>query len=186
MSRSYVAAPLVCGNVPVGMLHADTLLDGRTADRYDRDLLGKFADGLGCSIERCVISDWLGALRAGLGEFASAVSDPLFGIGGADLDTDGDPARLPGTTAPAGHEPAADWRVLTRRGLEVLQHMAAGESNAAIARSVFLLEGTVKSHVKHVLRKLGAANRAQAVSRYLDPASGARADGGEEIIRSMP
>jgi DNA-binding CsgD family transcriptional regulator len=190
MSRSYVAAPLICGTVPVGMLHADTLLDGRTADRYDRDLLGMFADGLGYSIERCVISDRLSTLRAGLGEFASSLSDLLFGIGGADLDSAGDPARQPRpvttTPAAAGRGPAADRRVLTRRELEVLQHMAAGESNAAIARSLFLSEGTVKSHVKHVLRKLGATNRAQAVSRYLSPASDAPADASKEMISSLP
>ena len=65
--------------------------------------------------------------------------------------------------------------MLTRRELEVLQHIAAGESNAAIASSLFLSEGTVKSHVKHVLRKLGATSRAQAVSRYLGPAGDGRA-----------
>ena len=179
MSRSYVAAPLVCGTVPVGMLHADTLLDGRTADSYDRELLGMFAHGLGYSIERCVISDRLGALRVGLGEFASSVSNLLFGIGGTDLDPPGDPGRQPrpvaAAPAAAGRGPAAGWSMLTRRELEVLQHMAAGESNAAIASSLFLSEGTVKSHVKHVLRKLGATNRAQAVSRYLGPASDGRA-----------
>jgi len=179
MSRSYVAAPLVCGTVPVGMLHADTLLDSRTADSYDRELLGMFAHGLGYSIERCVISDRLGALRAGLGEFASSVSGLQFGIGGTDLDSPGDPGRQPRPTAAApaaaGRAPAADWSVLTRRELEVLQHIAAGESNAAIASSLFLSEGTVKSHVKHVLRKLGATSRAQAVSRYLGPASDGRA-----------
>ena len=64
--------------------------------------------------------------------------------------------------------------------------MAAGESNATIARNLFLSEGTVKFHVKHVLRKLGATNRAQAVSRYLGPADNARAGSSKEIISSLP
>jgi DNA-binding NarL/FixJ family response regulator len=44
--------------------------------------------------------------------------------------------------------------------------MALGETNAQIAHRLFVSEGTVKSHVKHILRKLDAANRAEAVSRY--------------------
>lgn len=139
-SRSYVAAPLVCGTVPVDMVHADTLLDGRTADCYDRDLLGMFANGLGYSIERCAIADRLSALRAGLGEFASGLSDLLFSIGDADLDAGDPPRQL--RPVPAGRGPAAGWDVLTRRELEVLHHMAAGESNATIARNLFLSEGT--------------------------------------------
>jgi hypothetical protein len=45
--------------------------------------------------------------------------------------------------------------------------MASGKTNAGIATRLVVSEGTVKSHVKHILRKLAAANRAEAVSVYL-------------------
>jgi len=56
---------------------------------------------------------------------------------------------------------------LTRRELDVLRLMATGETNAGIAGRLVISVGTVKSHVKHILRKLGAANRAEAVCLYL-------------------
>jgi DNA-binding NarL/FixJ family response regulator len=55
--------------------------------------------------------------------------------------------------------------VLTERELEVLRLMATGSTNAQIASELVISQGTVKSHVKHILRKLHASNRAQAVSR---------------------
>ena len=45
--------------------------------------------------------------------------------------------------------------------------MVRGETNADIARALVVSEGTVKFHVKNILRKLHAANRAEATSRYL-------------------
>jgi DNA-binding NarL/FixJ family response regulator len=45
--------------------------------------------------------------------------------------------------------------------------MSGGRTNGQIARQLVIAEGTVKSHVKHILRKLDAANRAEAVSRWL-------------------
>ena len=57
--------------------------------------------------------------------------------------------------------------LLTRRELEVLELMVQGETNADIARELVVSEGTVKFHVKNILRKLHAANRAEATSRYL-------------------
>jgi DNA-binding NarL/FixJ family response regulator len=44
--------------------------------------------------------------------------------------------------------------------------LAEGETNASIARRLIVSEDTVKTHVKHILRKLGVHNRSQAVSRY--------------------
>ena len=76
---------------------------------------------------------------------------------------------------PRGDEPgrarAAATRalrdLLTRRELDVLEHMVRGETNADIARALVVSEGTVKFHVKNILRKLHASNRAEATSRYL-------------------
>ena len=54
---------------------------------------------------------------------------------------------------------------LTSRELEVLQMLAAGRSNQAIAGQLVITLDTVKKHVSHVLGKLGAANRTEAVAR---------------------
>ena len=54
---------------------------------------------------------------------------------------------------------------LTSRELEVLRMVAAGRSNQAIARELVVTLDTVKKHVGHVLGKLGAANRTEAVAR---------------------
>jgi len=49
----------------------------------------------------------------------------------------------------------------------VLALLARGRTNLAIADALVVREGTVKYHVKNILRKLGATNRADAVSRYV-------------------
>ena len=54
---------------------------------------------------------------------------------------------------------------LTSRELEVLEMLAAGRSNQAIAAELVITIDTVKKHVGHVLGKLGAANRTEAVAR---------------------
>jgi len=57
---------------------------------------------------------------------------------------------------------------LTGRELEVLRLLAAGKSNQRIAHDLFVALDTVKKHVTHVLGKLGAANRTEAVARARD------------------
>jgi LuxR family maltose regulon positive regulatory protein len=54
---------------------------------------------------------------------------------------------------------------LTSRELEVLGMLAAGKSNQAIAGELVVTLATVKKHVSHLLDKLGATNRTEAVAR---------------------
>jgi len=53
---------------------------------------------------------------------------------------------------------------LTPREMEVLEELAGGRSNRAIARRLYVTERTVKAHVSSILRKLGAENRTEAVA----------------------
>ena len=70
------------------------------------------------------------------------------------------PHRIRAAAAPPGlAEP------LTDRELEVLRLLAAGKSNQRIAHDLVVALDTVKKHVTHVLGKLGAANRTEAVAR---------------------
>jgi DNA-binding NarL/FixJ family response regulator len=66
-------------------------------------------------------------------------------------------ARLPRPSAPAGLDE------LTAREDEVFRLMAAGLSNAEIGEQLFITDTTVKTHVTHVLQKLGLRDRVQAV-----------------------
>ncbi|MCC6803767.1 MAG: hypothetical protein IT319_12860 [Anaerolineae bacterium] len=68
-----------------------------------------------------------------------------------------DAARQPDAAHPAD--------ALTEREIEVLQQLAAGASNQDIADALVISLGTVKSHIHHVMNKLGAQNRTDAVAR---------------------
>ena len=52
---------------------------------------------------------------------------------------------------------------LTEREMEVLGLLAQGQSNKEIARQLQVVEDTVKTHVRHILAKLGVQSRTQAV-----------------------
>jgi DNA-binding NarL/FixJ family response regulator len=53
---------------------------------------------------------------------------------------------------------------LTAREIEVLQHVVAGHRNRDIGEKLFISEETVKTHLKHIMDKLGARDRTQAVA----------------------
>jgi DNA-binding NarL/FixJ family response regulator len=61
---------------------------------------------------------------------------------------------------------------LTARELDVLRLLARGNTNMAIATALVVREGTVKYHVKNILRKLGATSRADAVARFVRAGGG--------------
>jgi two-component system nitrate/nitrite response regulator NarL len=59
-------------------------------------------------------------------------------------------------------KPAADINSLTNREYEILSLIAKGQSNKLIARELDISDGTVKVHVKHLLKKLNLRSRVEA------------------------
>lgn len=53
---------------------------------------------------------------------------------------------------------------LSKREVEVLQKLAGGNRNSDIATLLFISEETVKGHIKHIMEKLGASDRTEAVA----------------------
>ena len=71
--------------------------------------------------------------------------------------------RIPPAIASQLAEHMSD-ETLTEREIEVLREVAGGNKNRDIANRLFISEETVKVHIKHIMEKLGAADRTQAVT----------------------
>jgi DNA-binding NarL/FixJ family response regulator len=115
------------------------------------------------------------ALRAGASGFLLKDVPPADFVEAIRLIAAGDALLAPSVTRrlldrlrdrlPVGNDGAGDERLreLTEREVEVLTLIARGMSNREIADALGLAEPTVKTHVSHVLEKLGVRDRAQAV-----------------------
>jgi DNA-binding NarL/FixJ family response regulator len=71
--------------------------------------------------------------------------------------------RVPAEVASHLAEHMSD-EALTAREIDVLNHIAGGNRNRDIAERLCISEETVKVHVKHIMEKLGASDRTQAVA----------------------
>lgn len=71
--------------------------------------------------------------------------------------------RIPADIAASLAEHYSD-EALTGREVEVLSQIAGGNRNRDIADKLFITEETVKVHIKHIMEKLGASDRTQAVA----------------------
>jgi DNA-binding CsgD family transcriptional regulator len=172
-TTSYVAAPVFSWGKPIALVHADRDTDKSGVQPFDREVLGMFAEGLGVAFERNLMVDRLQAMRRAADEhlhaantiadeftlevmdLAGPATEPvecLLSIEPPESLTEGHDRELPGA--------------LTAREAEVLRGLAAGKTNAQIAASLVVAEGTIKTHVKHILRKFGATNRTEAVAKY--------------------
>jgi len=98
--------------------------------------------------------------------------EPVGLVRSAELARDGAPDGPRERRYPQGRRPPPGTQsrgTLTPRNIEILALVAGGLSNAEFGERVFLAEGTVKWHMRKILRALDVSNRAQAVARYRSP-----------------
>lgn len=115
-----------------------------------------------------------GALRAGASGFLLKTRPPEELVAGLRTVAQGDALLAPEITrrlieaavmgpVPVGDEIPARLAELTERELEVFDLVAGGRTNAEIAGDLFVAEGTVKTHINRILRKLALRDRVQVV-----------------------
>ena len=159
---SYVVAALVVQGITVGLVHGDAHVSGRRLDALDAEVLSRYAEGVAGVFERAVLREMLQQHHHELRSAVEWMSGRLGQLAGSEGEV---------TALRIGADSdLAD--ALTARELDVLRLLARGQTNLEIARTLVVREGTIKYHVKNILRKLGATSRADAVARF------ARAGGG--------
>jgi DNA-binding CsgD family transcriptional regulator len=175
-SHSYVVAPVWVRGRVLGLLHADRLGEPVMADDVGR--VEAYAECFGAAAEEAMLRSRLRRLATGCGEALAAASARVAAFDGG-IDVVAESLRTPeprsarsefpilhDDASPAS-EPAgglAAYAGLSPRESQVLLEMAAGRTNADIAARLGVTEGTVKSYVKGVLRKLDVPTRAAAAA----------------------
>jgi DNA-binding CsgD family transcriptional regulator len=165
---SYAAAPIMPTNRVIGFFHVDRFGQDLPVSPEDRDTLWAFAEHFGLLYERAILVERLEAQRVNLRRTLTSAMDTVDLLCGAEIELvrNEQAPEIPAAATQAGPH----WRLgalLTLREREVLDLMATGATNIQIAQGLVVSEGTVKSHVKRILRKLHVANRSEAVARYL-------------------
>jgi DNA-binding NarL/FixJ family response regulator len=153
--------------------HPDTRVVVLTTYADDESIIGALQAGalgyLTKDATRAEIGRAVVAAAAG-----QAVLDP--GVQQRLLSAAARAAQAASPAAPESGGAAAPGADLTPREAEVLRLIAAGQTNREIARSLFVTEATVKTHVNRIFAKTGARDRVQAMRYaythgYADPAA---------------
>ncbi|WP_431816856.1 LuxR C-terminal-related transcriptional regulator [Gordonia jacobaea] len=166
---SYVAVPVMSQGRVRGFIHADRFRSRSELTAGDCQLLSAFTQSLQLALGRAQLHEQLTSVRSGLQMMTESLSPA------SEFTTmiDGTGRALVRDEPSVAPESVRDIRSSTRRleraGLtarerEVLELMAQGLTNDGIANTLVISVGTVKHHVKHVLRKLQAQNRSEAAA----------------------
>ncbi|MGO4689354.1 response regulator [Glaciibacter sp. 2TAF33] len=108
--------------------------------------------------------DILGAVEAGASGYLLKDAPPHELVAAVRAAASGESALAPVIAGRLTERRNAPQISLSRREIEVLGLVAAGNSNARIATMLFLSETTVKSHLVHIFSKLDVSSRTAAVS----------------------
>lgn len=113
-------------------------------------------------------------------ELVPALQDAMAGNSVVAKELIGSLTRIiqGGTKKEPASPSAAVFAELTPRELEILRHVAEGQSNKAIGRALDITDGTVKLHVKSILRKLGLRSRVEAAVLAVEHGLGKKSPAG--------
>lgn len=167
-SSAYVAAPIVSRGKVIGLFHADRPGGDGRLEPDDRDRLDAFATFFGLVFEQAVLRERISVQRSRLIASFDATDAQLERM----QKVDGGLRRPPESGCPSSQQiveavsGGGTHEGLTSRERDVLAHMATGATNSQIAQMLVISEGTVKSHVKSILRKLRVSTRAAAAALY--------------------
>jgi DNA-binding NarL/FixJ family response regulator len=114
---------------------------------------------------RAEIGRAIHAAAAGQAILDPSVQQRLLNAAVRAPDAPSAPGATPAPARAAAGAPPDDPGELTPREADVLRLIAAGQSNREIARTLFVSEATVKTHVNRIFAKTGSRDRAQAI-RY--------------------
>lgn len=167
--RAYVAAPILVDAAAIGFLHGDRAPTRRPLAPLDAETLEHFAAGFALVFERAVLRRRLRDQRREIRRISSWAEVRAGELSSGAIELSAGRAEQHEQRAAAPELLADDGLAthLTTREIDVLRLMADGKTNGDIARALFVSEGTVKFHVKNILRKMQASNRADASARYL-------------------
>jgi DNA-binding CsgD family transcriptional regulator len=165
-AADYLVAPIIVEAKVVALVHMSRAR-GATADG-DIDTLGLLLSVYSFVYERLLNSGRVEQLRVSIIGAAARLAEEANRIAGAAvrLDAGGD-EEVFGLDAVGDVFTAA----LSNRERDVFARMVCGESNAEIAEELVVSVETVKTHVKRILRKIGASNRLEAITLYMDAES---------------
>jgi DNA-binding CsgD family transcriptional regulator len=161
----YIAAPITVQGRAIGILHADRPEPHGIVTMDHLEQLEAFAECLSVAFESAALEEKAAHQRSEVENLCGNVDELLSRSGRSVLWS------LPGV-APGLRQDAfyrrdqPDLPVLTSREREIMSHVATGATNGQIARCLVISEGTVKSHLKHIAKKLNTSSRAAAVATY--------------------
>lgn len=110
-------------------------------------------------------ADIVAAIEAGAAGYLLKDAPPEDLLAAIRKAAAGESALAPTVTSRLMERVRTPVTKLSPRELEVLEKVALGQANAAIARELFLSETTVKSHLVHVFDKLSVRSRTEAVAK---------------------
>jgi DNA-binding CsgD family transcriptional regulator len=167
-SFGYIGAPITVQGRAIGILHADRPEPHGIVTMDHLEQLEAFAECLSVAFESAALEEKAAQQRLEVDNLCGSVDEllgrtprpELWALPGAVLQHDAIGRRGQPTVAE-----------LTSREREIMSHVATGATNGQIARCLVISEGTVKSHLKHIAKKLNTSSRAAAVATYAGIAS---------------